>query len=163
MTPRTDRIRIVLELNKRIENGDACSGHVMALLNHAEKLEEQLEEALADLEERRASFELQWKASQRAIKMWQAAHPGNDLVWPDTAKLDVWLMEQLCEIRAALFPDLVPTKDGIMVSYDACDNISGVIVDCEHSGFDSVCLQTLKRVESQLARAKAVVYQLNKK
>ena len=31
----------------------------------------------------------------RAIKRWQAAHPGNDLRWPDHADLVVWLMEQL--------------------------------------------------------------------
>lgn len=40
------------------------------------------------------SFDLRWNASQRAIKCWQAAHPGNDLVWPDHADLCVWLMEQ---------------------------------------------------------------------
>jgi hypothetical protein len=43
-------------------------------------------------------FDLQWKADQRAIKRWQEAHPGNDLVWPDRADMVVWLMEE----RAAL-------------------------------------------------------------
>lgn len=41
------------------------------------------------------SFDLRWKADMRAIKRWQEAHPGNDLVWPDHADLCVWLMEQL--------------------------------------------------------------------
>jgi len=48
-----------------------------------------------ELVEREASFDLRWKASQRAIKRWQEAHPGNDLVWPDHADLCVWLLEQL--------------------------------------------------------------------
>lgn len=34
-------------------------------------------------------------ADMRAIKMWQKAHPGNDLVWPDRAKMIFWLLEQL--------------------------------------------------------------------
>ena len=47
-------------------------------------------------------FSLQWKADMRAIKMWQKANPGNDLVWPDSAKLSVWLMDQLFGIRTSL-------------------------------------------------------------
>lgn len=47
------------------------------------------------IEELEAVFDLRWKASQRAIKRWQQAHPGNDLVWPDHADLCVWLMEEL--------------------------------------------------------------------
>jgi hypothetical protein len=39
------------------------------------------------------TFDLRWKADQRAIKRWQAAHPGNDLTWPDHADMVVWLME----------------------------------------------------------------------
>jgi len=50
---------------------------------------------IADLE---ALFELRWKADQRAIKMWQAAHPGNELIWPDHADLSVWLCERLAEV-----------------------------------------------------------------
>lgn len=49
-------------------------------------------EATKDLQ---ATFDLRWKADMRAIKMWQAAHPGNELVWPDHADLVVWLLEQL--------------------------------------------------------------------
>ena len=40
------------------------------------------------------TFDLRWKADQRAIKRWQAAHPGNDLTWPDHADMVVWLMER---------------------------------------------------------------------
>lgn len=42
----------------------------------------------------RKSFDVRWEADQRAIKRWQEAHPGNDLVWPDHADMVVWLMEQ---------------------------------------------------------------------
>ena len=56
-------------------------------------------ERIARLEQERdelqATFDLRWKADMRAIKMWQAAHPGNDQVWPDHADLVVWLGEQL--------------------------------------------------------------------
>ena len=54
---------------------------------------------LADLKTERddlqTSFDLRWKADMRAIKAWQTAHPGNDLVWPDHVDLCLWLMEQL--------------------------------------------------------------------
>jgi hypothetical protein len=38
------------------------------------------------------TFDLQWKADQRAIKGWQEANPGNDLVWPDRCCMVMWLM-----------------------------------------------------------------------
>lgn len=40
-------------------------------------------------------FDVQWKADQRAIKLWQAAHPGKDLVWPDRCNMVVWLLDQM--------------------------------------------------------------------
>lgn len=45
-----------------------------------------------DLAEMRATFDLRWKADMRAIKRWQDAHPGKELVWPDHADLVVWLL-----------------------------------------------------------------------
>ena len=48
-----------------------------------------------DTDEYEAALNLRWDADQRAIKRWQAAHPGNDLVWPDHADMVVWLLEQL--------------------------------------------------------------------
>ena len=48
-----------------------------------------------ELEDMQCTFDLRWKADMRAIKRWQEAHPGNDLVWPDHADLVVWLLEQL--------------------------------------------------------------------
>lgn len=53
-----------------------------------------------ELDELQRTFDLQWKADQRAIKCWQEAHPGNDLVWPDRADMVVWLMEKWDESRS---------------------------------------------------------------
>lgn len=51
------------------------------------------EGALAEVENLRA-------ASDRAIKLWQAAHPDRSDIWPDQAALLVWLLEQLDAMRA---------------------------------------------------------------
>jgi hypothetical protein len=59
-----------------------------------EKLESDLAAAKEEAESLQATFDLQWEADQRAIKRWQAAHPGNDLVRPDRANMVVWLMEE---------------------------------------------------------------------
>ncbi len=57
-----------------------------------------LRERVNELE---ALFNLQWRADQRAIKMWQAK-TGKDRVWPDDAKLSVWLLERLDEAEARI-------------------------------------------------------------
>lgn len=58
------------------------------LLIEFDELEEQAEEAceLQDLFEQRCN---------RAIELWQAAHPGNEDVWPDRTDLVLWLLERL--------------------------------------------------------------------
>lgn len=38
---------------------------------------------------------LRGAADERAVKVWRAAHPGSELILPDMADLEVWLMEQL--------------------------------------------------------------------
>jgi hypothetical protein len=43
-------------------------------------------------------FDLRWKASMRAIKLWQK-RTGRKLVWPDHCDMVVWLLEQLDEAR----------------------------------------------------------------
>lgn len=48
-----------------------------------------------ELDEHHASFDLRWKADMRAIKAWQAAHPGKELVWPSHVDLVLWLFAQL--------------------------------------------------------------------
>jgi hypothetical protein len=52
------------------------------------------------------TFDLRWDADMRAIKRWQAANPGNDLVWPDRADLVVWLLERDAERAAKLKEEL---------------------------------------------------------
>lgn len=54
-----------------------------------------LEEAADEIEKYDRSFDIRWEADMRAIKLWQEANPGNDLMWPDHADLCVWLMEEL--------------------------------------------------------------------
>ena len=51
-------------------------------------------EAIEERDEMQELFDLQWEADRRAVKRWQEANPGNDLVWPDRADMVVWLMEQ---------------------------------------------------------------------
>lgn len=58
-------------------------------------------EVTAECEAMHQTFDLRQKADMRAIKRWQAAHPGNDLTWPDHADMVVWLLERL---------DLVTTR-----------------------------------------------------
>lgn len=53
----------------------------------------------AELAEMQQSFDLRWNADMRAIKRWQEAHPGNELMWPDHADLCIWLMEQTDQLR----------------------------------------------------------------
>lgn len=69
----------------------------------------------------RATFDLQWAADQRAIKAWQEAHPGNDLVWPDRADMVVWLMEELEQARglAAHYMLLMTQADGFLSEDEA--------------------------------------------
>lgn len=45
--------------------------------------------------ELQATLDLIHDSDMRAIKAWQAAHPGKELVWPDRKEMIVWLLEQL--------------------------------------------------------------------
>lgn len=58
--------------------------------------------AADELEEREQSFALRHDADMRAIKRWQEAHPGNDLVWPDHADMCMWLLGEIERLRDAL-------------------------------------------------------------
>lgn len=65
----------------------------------------------ADNKEMGQSFDLRWAASRRATEMWQAANPGNDLVWPDHTDLCVWLLGRDTALREAL-ETIVALRDG---------------------------------------------------
>ena len=67
---------------------------------YIEEAERERDELRRTNEELQLSFDLRWKADQRAIKRWQAAHPGNDLTWPDHADMVVWLLEQISSENA---------------------------------------------------------------
>lgn len=73
----------------------SCMTKTHEILYHKENcLYRILRESVDEIEGWEKSFLLYNKASQRGIKAWQAAHPGNDNVWPDQAKMVEWLMER---------------------------------------------------------------------
>lgn len=57
----------------------------------------QLERENADLH---ATLDAVIAADERAVELWRAAHPGNELVIPDRARLVGWLLEQLAARKA---------------------------------------------------------------
>ncbi len=57
----------------------------------------QLERENADLHD---TIDAVIEADERAVDLWRAAHPGNELVIPDRAKLVGWLLEQLAARKA---------------------------------------------------------------
>jgi len=66
-----------------------------AMMMHTQTIVDEANELRRTNEGLQLAFDLRWKADRRAIKRWQAAHPGNDLTWPDHADMVVWLMEQI--------------------------------------------------------------------
>ncbi len=68
-----------------------------------------LDEARAENADTQRTFDLMWKADQRAIKAWQDANPGNEMVWPDRAKLTTWLLERAA-LHDVLFADALASS-----------------------------------------------------
>ncbi len=68
-----------------------------------------------DRDDLQRTFDRMWDADMRAIKLWQAANPGNDHVWPDRSKLTLWLLDQITAFRAALAT--IAHNDGIPDGY----------------------------------------------
>ena len=58
-------------------------------------------ELAAEVADLQQTFDLQWEADMRAVKLWREAHPGNELVLPDRANMVVWLLERLDATLAA--------------------------------------------------------------
>lgn len=56
----------------------------------------ELERENADL---RGTIDVVIAADERAVNLWRAAHPGNELVVPDRVKLVGWLLEQNVALR----------------------------------------------------------------
>jgi len=80
---------------------DGCPCNSLAGVNNLNAfrwylLQQLQQQQSRELEESKASFDLRWKADQRAIKRWHDA--GNDMSsLPDHADLVVWLLERLTE------------------------------------------------------------------
>jgi len=55
-------------------------------------------DAREEIEGWERSFDLYWKAIQRGTTAWREAHPGNDLVLPDTAHLVEWLVGEVAKL-----------------------------------------------------------------
>lgn len=65
------------------------------------ELDARIVELEDQIKEYEHSFDLQYDASMRGIKMWQEA-TGRDMVWPDKAELTAWLIEKLDEKEKTL-------------------------------------------------------------
>lgn len=81
------------------------AGMLRDALEHAnvrlDEVRDQRAAAIAERDDLQRTFDLRWAADQRAIKRWQAAHPGKELVWPDHADMVVWLLGRLDVIDEA--------------------------------------------------------------
>lgn len=94
------------------------------------ELADKLIDLRAKLAEHEHTFDLRWKATQRAIKRWQEANPGNDL-WPDHADLCVWLMEQLA--AGPVMPE-VPSE-GVLSAAATAEYVGGSPIECFYHAF----------------------------
>lgn len=63
-----------------------------------DKLKHNLELAQYRIKDQEKTFDLRWKADQRAIKMWQEEDPNRENIWPDHADMVVFLLHKLDEI-----------------------------------------------------------------
>ena len=70
-------------------------------------------------------------ADERAVELWRAAHPGNELVIPDRAKLVGWLLEQNTALRA----ELNWKTERLKLLSDCLHNIDGLLKQAATSVF----------------------------
>ena len=85
----------IKELVKRLRDGFItmeCEDDVVRYTNHAAA--DALEAMAGEVASLQNTFDLMWKADQRAIKLWQEA-TGKDHIWPDRTKTTLWLLERL--------------------------------------------------------------------
>ena len=93
---------IASDLGVDVEKAGVVSGYRNsdALLDKESAAE--IERLRRDNEQLNFTFDLQWEADQRAIKAWQAAHPGKDRTWPDRCCMVIWLIEELATAESAV-------------------------------------------------------------
>lgn len=70
-------------------------------------------------------------ADERAVELWRAAHPGNELVIPDRAKLVGWLLDQNTALRA----ELNWKTERLKLLSDCLHNIDGLLKQAATSVF----------------------------
>jgi hypothetical protein len=78
--------------------------------------------ARAEVDDLNATFSMMWKADMRAIALWREAHPGNDLVQPDRARMVRWLLDERDALRAQLRGaslDLLAANDAPLLHAEA--------------------------------------------
>lgn len=95
----------------RMEAQDAANQKALA------ELQARVTAAEADRDDVQGVFDRTHAAHMRGIKAWQEANPGNDLVWPDTAKMVEWLLtraaaaEKAADLSADLMRAAVRERD----------------------------------------------------
>ena len=109
-TPETDEMASMRRTHQEWQtHGEKLERERNAAQSGNRTLADERDELRRTNEGLQLTFDLRWKADQRAIKRWQEAHPGTDLTWPDHADMVVWLMEQIhSENAIAVAP---PTQD----------------------------------------------------
>jgi hypothetical protein len=90
------------DVHKLVAQIDQLKAELSEAIERGNDWCDQAKKARAERDELQSSFDLRWKADMRAIKNWQAANQGNDLVWPDHADLAVWLLAERDRLREAL-------------------------------------------------------------
>ena len=75
---------------------DEPEGDVYIQVSHtlAEKLSQVLMEAAGDLDDYDRSFDMYDQGEKRALAMWHELG-GEELVWPDKAKMTIWLLSMV--------------------------------------------------------------------
>lgn len=91
----------------------------------AKKLEAEIER----LREYEASFQMHWDADQKGIKLWQEAHPGSDLTWPDHAEMVAWMLGEIERLRE----DLSYAKQELMFAQALAVQTAGLDGDAKRS------------------------------
>jgi hypothetical protein len=90
----------------------------------------------AERDELQATFDAWWAAEMRGVAAWRAAHPGNDLVLPDTARFTVWLIEERDALREALTEVRHQFLDGAQVGWmkRMLDRVDAALLGREATG-----------------------------
>jgi Lar family restriction alleviation protein len=97
-----ERDKLRYDNSDLLADADASAFVIRTMSDRATTAEADLAKVTAERDELQRSFDMKWEADQRAIKRWQEAHPGNDLVWPDSADLTVWALTRATTAEARL-------------------------------------------------------------